>query len=73
MKVSYIKGGTHDTRKQDPGANISTAKGMRMGRRGAFTVKNFDDEVRRVCETPGDPCGFTTQHSQGSGLHSPLI
>ena len=30
-----------------------------------------DDEVRRVCKTPGDPCECTRQHSQRSGLPLP--
>ena len=30
-----------------------------------------DDEVLRVCNTPGDPCGCTRQHSQSSGLPLP--
>ena len=30
-----------------------------------------DDEVRRVCMTPGDPCGCTRQYYQRSGLTLP--
>ena len=28
----------------------------------------FDDEVRRICKTPGDPCGCNRQQSQRNGL-----
>ena len=30
-----------------------------------------DDEVRRVCKTPGDPCGCTRQYYKRSGLPLP--
>ena len=36
-----------------------------------FLFDDDDDDVRRVCKTsPGDPCGYTRQHSESSG--SPL-
>ena len=31
----------------------------------------YDADVRRVCKTPGVPCGCTRQHSQRSGLPLP--
>ena len=31
-------------------------------------ICQYDDEVSRVCKTPGDPCGCTRQNSQRSGL-----
>ena len=27
-----------------------------------------DDEIHQVCQTPGDPSGYTRQHSGRSGL-----
>ena len=30
-----------------------------------------DDDVRRVCKIPGDPCGCTRQHFPKSGLPLP--
>ena len=37
-----------------------------------LTLKYNDDEVRRVCKTPGDPWGCTRQHSQRNGLPLPF-
>ena len=34
-------------------------------------IVHDDDEVRRVCKTPCDPCGCTWQHSQMSGVPLP--
>ena len=37
--------------------------------RHLLPIKYFDDdEVRRICKIPGDPCGCTRQHSQRNGL-----
>ena len=46
-----------------------------MGSREGSTMRHFIasdvDEVRRVCKTPGDPCGCTRQYSLRSGLPLP--
>ena len=34
-------------------------------------IDGDDDEVRRVCKTPGNPFECTRQHSQRSGLPLP--
>ena len=36
-----------------------------------YFIAYDDDEDRRVCKTPGDPCGCTRQHSQSSGWPLP--
>jgi hypothetical protein len=37
----------------------------------AYSLDIYDDEVRRVCKTPGDPCGCTRQFYQRSDLPLP--
>ena len=37
------------------------------------SVECNDDDVRRVCKTPGDPCGCTRQYYQRSGLPFSVI
>jgi hypothetical protein len=37
----------------------------------SIIIDDDDDEVHRICRTPGDPCGCTRQYFQRSGLPLP--
>jgi hypothetical protein len=49
----------------------SILKGEDNGKPFFYDGDDDDDEVGRVCKTPGDPYGCTRQHSQRSGLPLP--